>query len=133
MRRTITACLMLAASQVFACSPPTSPLDLAGVYTLRTVNDRPLPYVLPQVGATVEEVLEDTFTLNPSGTYAEQGRKRLTTAGVVTIAFPIDAGTFTRRGDAVSLQSVIFPSTAGSIRGGVFTLVIGDLTLVYRK
>jgi hypothetical protein len=134
MRSTAFARLALAAAAAaFGCSPPTSPLELAGVYTLQTANGAGLPYALPVADAMLVEVLSDAFTLHPSGTYGEIGEKRYTSAGFAGVAFVTDAGTFTRRGDAIVFESLLLGRRPATIRNGVLTLVDHDVTLVYQK
>lgn len=133
MRRSSIAAVAFAASFATGCSEPTSPLDLAGIYILKTVNGLPLPFMFPPTGATVVQALDDAYTLNPQGTYAEVGHKLYTTAGVATLTVPIDAGNFTRRGTEITLQSVVFGTSSGTMNDGTFTVVQQGLTLVYQK
>ena len=83
MRRTVVA--LLAALSAIGCSAATSPMELAGSFSLKTVNGTPLPYLFALVGSTTVEALEDSYTLNPSGTFREAGLKRFTTNGLVTL------------------------------------------------
>jgi hypothetical protein len=134
MRRAVAVGMtLLAASLALGCTPVTSPLDLSGVYSLKTVNGIALPYVLPQVGATVVTLWNDEFTLNSGGTYAEQGYKSYTTGGVINVAYPVDAGYFTRRDNVVTLESLIFGTRPANIVNGSFTIVQDSLTLVYQR
>jgi hypothetical protein len=134
MRRTVAVGIVLAAgSLMVGCAPDTSPLDIAGIYLLTTVNGLPLPYVFPQVGTTTAEVLNDKFTLTPDGTYAETGEKRFITDGLISFTFPADAGTFTRRGTAISLESLISGSASATLQNGTLTLLDQGLTLVYQQ
>lgn len=57
----------------------------------------------------------------------------MTTSGVVSIAFPIDAGYFTRRNDAISLESLIVGTRPASLINGALSVTQGDLTLLYQK
>lgn len=134
MRRTVFAGITLVAA-VFAigCSPATSPLDLSGLYALKTINGAPLPAVISPAGATTIVVWNDAFTLTPSGTYAEQGYKSSTTAGVTSVSYPVDAGSFTRRDNDISLESLIVGIRPATISNGTLTMVEGGLTLVYQK
>lgn len=134
MRKHFAAGTLLAAA-VFAagCTPLTSPLDLSGVYSLKSVDGKPLPYELPHVGTTTVVVISDAFILNPSGTYAEEGYKSYTTGGVVSVAFPVDAGSVSRRNESVTLESLLFGLRPATIRGGTLTMVSEGLTLVYEK
>src|SRR5476651_871548 len=93
MRRTVfVGMALVAASLAIGCSPVTSPLDVSGLYSLKTINGAALPAVISQAGATTITVWNDAFTLTPSGTYSEQGYKSSTTSGVTSISYPIDAG-----------------------------------------
>jgi len=134
MRRTVLAALaVVAATFAWTCTPPTSPLEIAGTYTLVTVNGLPLPFVFPQQGAMTVEALDDQYILTPSGTFTEVGHKRFTVGSTVTITVPVDAGTFTRRGDSVTLDSPIFGRRTGTISGGTLTLDQEVFALAYDK
>jgi hypothetical protein len=134
LRHSVGAGIFIAGLAIaLACSPSTSPLDLAGVYALSSVNGQALPYVLESTPSTSVELLDDRFTLNPTGTYSEAGYKRITTNGAVSLTFPVDAGNFTRYGDQLTLESFLFSSRTGSIRNGTLTVIDQNLTLVYRK
>jgi hypothetical protein len=134
MRRTIVVISAAAVTALSSgCTPVTSPLDLAGTYTLKTVNGAVLPYQIPQVGPTSVVALNDEFTLTPDGTYAESGQEQVTTAGIVSISPLIDAGDFTRRNDALTLESLLFGARPATVSGTTLTLVQNGLTLVYRK
>jgi len=134
MRRTLTASfVVVAASLTLGCTPLTSPLDLAGSYSLKSVNGLPVPYTFPADGSTVVLVEDDVFTLNPGGTYAESGQEQVTTAGVPSVRPVIDAGYFTRRNNTVTLESLLVGTRDASIQGGTFTLVQQGITLVYQK
>ena len=134
MRRTSAVIAALAAA-VFAlgCTAPTSPMDLAGRYSLVSANGHALPYLLPAAGSTSVELLEDSFVLTINGTYSETGYKRFTTGGFVVISFPVDAGNFTRRGDDVRLESAIVGLRPATISNGTLTVVDHGVTLVYAK
>jgi hypothetical protein len=134
MRHAVGSGIFLAGiTLALACAPSTSPLDLAGIYSLATVNGQPLPYLLSVTGTTRVELLEDTFRLNPGGTYSETGYRRTSSSTGVTFAFPVDAGNFRRSGDQLMLESLIFPARKARIANGELTIVDQQLTLVYRK
>jgi hypothetical protein len=124
---------LAAAAFTLGCSPPTSPLDLVGTYSLRSVSGSPLPYQLPQTGATRIDVLDDVLILTSSSSYSEMGHKTYTTAGIVSLAAPVDAGSFHRKGDAITLESLLFGQWSGTIDGGTLTMVQQGFTLVYQK
>ena len=139
MRKSVAAGTFLAAA-VFTvvvvaagCSPLTAPFDLEGVYSLKSVNGKPLPFALAQGGPTTVVVLNDAFILNAAGTYSEEGDKSYTTGGVVSVTFPVDAGSFTRRNNSVTLESLLFGMRPATISNGTLTMVEDSLTLVYQK
>lgn len=133
MRRSIAARIALtAAAFTLACSPTTSPLDIVGTYTLRSVSGMPLPYQLPSAGSTRIAVLDDLLILSSSG-YSKLGHKTYTTGGVVNLSAPIDAGSFQRRGRDLTMESLLFGRWHGTIDGGSLTFIQEGLTLVYQK
>jgi hypothetical protein len=133
MRRTNTTLIALALVVLtFGCTPLTSPLDLVGTYSLKTVNGDSIPDMLPQHGATTVLVLDDMFTLTTGGTYSEIGHEQITTGGVASVSTLIDAGIFTRRNDALVLNSVLFGDRPASVKNRTLTLVQNGLTLVYQ-
>jgi hypothetical protein len=134
MRHPVGAGIVLAGMAfALACSESTSTLELTGTYSLTSVNGSPLPFLLPSTGATQVELLSDSYTLTPSGTYSEAGYKRFTTSGAVSLTYPVDAGYFTRLGDEITLQSLLYPVRVGTIRNGALTVVDQNLTLIYKK
>jgi len=123
---------LVAAAVTLGCTEPTSPLDVFGTYTLVSVDAKPLPFALPQTGPTRVELLDDVVFLSTSATYSEVGHKRYTTGGIVSLAAPVDAGTFSRRGTAITMESLLFGQWAGTIEDGTLTLVQSGYTLVYK-
>jgi hypothetical protein len=134
MRRPITCCIAMAAvALTLGCGEPTSPLDVFGSYSLQSVNGMPLPFALPQAGGTQVHLLDDVLFLSTSSTYSEAGHKLYTTGGVTSLAAPVDAGTFTRRGTAITMQSLLFGAWDGTVDHGTLTMVQAGYTLVYKQ
>jgi hypothetical protein len=134
MSHRLTAKLaVVAAAFTLGCSPTTSPLDIVGTYSLKSVSGSPLPYQLPGAGPTRVHVLDDMIILTPSGTYSEVGHKLFTTGSSVSVATPVDAGNFRRRGDSVTMESLLIGTWTGTIKGSTLTLEQQGLTLVYEK
>lgn len=134
MRRTTALrATLLVAALTLACGEPTSPLGLVGTYTLQSVNSMPLPFTLHQTGATRVEVLDDVLFLSSSSSYSEVGHTRHTTDGIVSLAAPVDAGTFSRRGDVIAMESLLVGHWEGTIEGRTLTLVQQGYTLVYKR
>lgn len=132
-RRIALRATLLAAALTLACGEPTSPLDLVGTYTLQSVNSMPLPFTLQQTGATKVEVLDDVLFLSSSSSYSAVGHKRYTTNGIVGLAAPVDAGTFSRRGNVISMESLLVGHWEGTIQARSLTLVQQGYTLVYTR
>lgn len=124
---------LVAAAFTLGCSPATSPLDVVGTYSLKSVSGSPLPFQLPETGPTRVHVLDDMIILTPSGTYSEVGHKLFTTGSAVTVATPVDAGNFRRRGDVITMESLLIGIWSGTIRGSTLTLEQQGFTLVYEK
>jgi hypothetical protein len=134
MRRTTALrATLLAAAFTLACGEPTSPLGLVGTYTLQSVNGMPLPFTLQQTGAWKVEVLDDVIVLASSRNYSAVGHKRYTSNGIVSLAAPVDAGTFSRRGNIIAMQSLLVGHWKGTIEGRTLSLVQQGYTLVYTR
>lgn len=134
MRRTTALrATLLAVVFALACGEPTSPLSLVGTYTLQSVNGMPLPFTLQETGAWKVEVLDDALFLASSSNYSSVGHKRYTSNGIVSLAAPVDAGTFSRRGDVIAMQSLLIGQWEGTIQGRSLTLVQHGYTLVYTR
>jgi hypothetical protein len=131
--RLATRIALVAAAFTLGCSPATSPLDVIGTYTLKSVSGSPLPYQLPEVGPIKVHVLDDMIILTPSGTYSEVGHKLFTNGTMASVATPVDAGNFRRRGDAITMESLLIGVWSGTIKGSTLTLEQQGLTLIYEK
>jgi hypothetical protein len=66
-----------------ACSDSTGPdqNELAGSYTLLTIDGASLPVVVDQVGEDKAEVTMGTVTLDEDGTFGDATELRITEAG----------------------------------------------------
>ena len=134
MRRTTALSItLLAVALTLACGEPTSPLDLVGTYTLQSVNGLPLPFTLQQYGTAKVEVLDDMLFLASSSSYSAVGHKLTTSNGFATLSAPVDAGTFSRRGDVIALESLLVGHWEGTIQRRSLTLVQQGYTLVYTR
>lgn len=131
--RLLARVALVAAVFTLGCSPATSPLDVIGTYSLKSISGSPLPYQLPQDGPTAVHVLDDMIILTPSGTYSEVGHKLFINGSMVSVATPVDAGNFRRRGDAITMESLLIGVWTGTIKGSTLTLEQQGLTLVYEK
>ena len=132
-RRFILRFALVTAACAVGCSPTTSPLDLVGTYTLRSVAGQPLPYLVEQAGQTRVEVVDDLLILASGSTYSEVGHKRITSGGITTVGAVVDAGSFSRRNNDITMGSLLIGSWRGTVEGNTLTLVQQGLTLVYQK
>jgi hypothetical protein len=133
MRRTL---FIFALTALAACSGDSSTdpnASVAGTYTLRTVNGSPLPYIILQSGANKYEITDDAISLTDGGTWTEIGHDRTTTNGQVTTSSITDAGTYTRNGTAITLNSPTNGPISGSVSGGTLTLTDLGVAAVYAK
>lgn len=71
--------------------------------------------------------------LTPSGTYSEVGHKLFVTGSTVSVATPVDAGSFRRRGDVITMESLLIGIWSGTVKGNTLTLEQQGLILVYEK
>lgn len=134
MRRTTALrATLLAAALTIACGEPTSPLDLVGTYTLQSINALPLPFTIESSGTMRVEVLDDVLMLASSSNYSSVGHKRYTVNSFVSEVAPVDAGTFSRRGNAIAMESLLIGHWEGTIHGRSLSLVQHGFTLVYTR
>ncbi|MEP7085862.1 MAG: hypothetical protein ABI884_00895 [Gemmatimonadota bacterium] len=97
---------MIGASLSFASAcgsdTPTGPKDVPGTYLLRTVDESPLPFSVPEGREHVIVVNSVTATLNANGTYAVAGTG--TEDGNASTVIN-DAGTYTQAGATLHFTS----------------------------
>lgn len=97
--------------------------NIGGIYTLRTVNGNPLPYVYYEDVTEKYEILDDSITLSDIGSWTRVSHERGTVKSVATVVTFRDAGSFTRQGSTILLSSGGGRSLAGTLNGNdlVFT------------
>ena len=136
IRRTFL--LLVGAVVLGACGGSDAPVgpdrQAIGTYTLRTVNDQPLPAVVFQDATVKIEVLSDVVTLNENGTWSETASLRATSAaGAVGTQPSSDNGTYTLNGSALVLSSGQSGTTTATLSGSSLTIADAGLVLVYQK
>ena len=100
--------LALGASMVFASAcgsdSPTGPKNVPGTYSLRTVDETPLPFTVPEQREHVIVINSVTATLNSNNTYAVAGTgtEDGNASTVVT-----DAGTYSQSGSTLNFTSTM--------------------------
>jgi hypothetical protein len=133
----MVAALFLAAFVACGSDSSTNPgANVAGNYSLRTVNGSQLPYTLSSSGVNKLEITDDVVIINDGGTYTESGHTRTTTSTGVTTQSVVDAGTYTLNGTAITFRSSVDgSSTFGTVSGSTLTIadVNAGISAVYSK
>src|SRR5262245_21206057 len=131
--------LVLALSLVAACGgdsttgPPVQE-QIAGTWTLSTVNGAPLPFTIAQTGTNKIEILSDVFVVVSTGSFTQTTTVRSTINGVVSTQSVADAGTYTVNGTAITLHFNSDGSTGtASWSGNTMTTTDGGIALVYLR
>ncbi|HLB09928.1 MAG TPA: hypothetical protein VK617_10355 [Gemmatimonadaceae bacterium] len=107
-RARMVLALALFASVVFASAcgsdSPTGPKNVPGTYSLRTVDESPLPFLVPEQREHVIVINSVTATLNGNNTYAVAGTG--TEDGNASTVIT-DAGTYTQSGSTLNFTSTM--------------------------
>lgn len=132
----LLACLALSAV-VAACSDSSGPDSVAGTYTLRSVNQMPLPYLIANEtsgGFTFKvEVISGNIALKADNTFTTVGTVRQTLGSTVSTDVTNETGTYTISGSALTLTLASGEVTPATLTGGTITLVTQGVTLVFGK
>jgi hypothetical protein len=123
-----------------SCSDSTGPgSNLAGVYTLRTVNDITPPVTIFQSSTLRIEVLAGEIQLDANGNYQGTTRYRETSGGFQDVYDDTIVGYWTLSGNQIALTDRDFPNDPyiGTISGNTITLTDfgsgGAYTQVYTR
>lgn len=118
-----------------ACGDDATGLDdIAGTYTLQTVDGEGLPAVLEEVGTIfLLEITAGSTTLNQDMTCSVVSMFRVTDNGVATNETVTDACTYTFDSGAVTLDVEGLDSASGSITGSTLTVTSDEVVFVYLK
>jgi hypothetical protein len=135
MRRLLVSLALVATT--FACSsdsPVTPPLsELAGSYSLASVNGAALPFTYAVSGADKAEALDDVITLHEDGRWSEIWHDRYTMNGVVTVEEMSDEGAFTRAGNRITLSSSFGGTLVADVVENRIQMSGNGFTLIYTK
>jgi hypothetical protein len=135
MRRLLVS-LALAAT-TFGCSSDelvTQPLsEIAGSYSLASVNGKALPFTYAVSGADKAEVLDDVITLHEDGKWSEVWHDRYTMNGVVTTEEMTDEGAFSRAGNRITLTSMHGGSLVVDLVDNKLTMSGNGFSLIYSR
>ena len=105
--------------------------NIAGSYTLRTINGQNLPYTTVSGGVNSAEVLSSSLSLNSDGTFREERSVRRTHAGVAITEAEMKFGTYTSTNAGVTFSATTGALVSGTRGGGSITFVEAGFTLVY--
>jgi hypothetical protein len=115
---------------------PISNADLAGSYTLRTVNGGGLPAVIQTAIGTQPkvEILSDSITVRVDGTWSGVESFRITAGATVDTQTVSSGGTYAVNGSLVTFRDSSDGSVfTASVSGNAFLLSDGVSTFVYSK
>lgn len=126
MRRLISGLLAVVAMAACGGDGPNDPDTVAGKYVLKTVNDKPLPYVAFNEGGYKLELTYSDYVLTTSGTYTSHVTLRETDNGVVTTESDSFTGTFTENGSSLSFVSPGGDRFQGTREGNRLTITFAD-------
>jgi hypothetical protein len=132
MRR---AAPLLALAAFAACvsidttTPETS--DIAGAYSLRSINGQALPFVLGINGSDSLSLIDDTYTLTGDARFSEVFHTRRVQSGTIALVAGNDSGTFTRSGQSLRMVGLNGPFTA-TIKTDTVQLDAQTTTCVFR-
>ena len=107
--------------------------DIAGSYTLRTINGQNLPYTTLSSGVNKAEVLSSSLSLNADGTFGEERSVRRTHSGVSITEPEMKFGTYTSTNSAVTFRATTGAQVSGTRGGGSITFVEEGFTFVYGR
>lgn len=130
------SCALLVVATSLGCGgeSSTSPSNepVTGTYTLRTINQIGLPYVIADQDSIKVELLSDSFTLTDDKKWSEFGTRRISFSGQVVIDTIADLGTYVLNAPTITLISTN-GTIDGSVSGGTLTLKNAAVVAVYQK
>lgn len=135
MQRLLLALLATgtAATLTAACKDSSGPDNLAGTYTLRSVNSQALPAMLAQLGGNKLEAASGALVLDADGTFSLTTELRITDDGSMSTETANDAGEWEIAGIEITLRASDGGETAGGVNGTSVTLVISQVPWLYEK
>ena len=141
MKRLLVLALTLAFGLgATSCSDSTGPgSDIAGVYSLRTVNGITPPIIIYQDATVRVEVIAGEIVLDANGNYQGTTRYRTTQGAFSEIEDDVIIGYWTLSGNQIALTDRDYPNDPyiGTISGNTITLSDfgggGSYTEVYSR
>lgn len=103
-----------------------------GVYSLRTVNGKPMPFTVQGNGVTIV-LTSDVMTVNADGSWNETVAFRRTDTAGTTNEADADAGTWTRVGDTMMFSSSANGAFQGAYANGTVTFDDPGFVAVFKR
>ncbi len=131
IRRVFLAVLVFG---VTACGGDGTGLEnVAGLYTLETIDGDPLPVLLVQVGDNKIEVTAGSVTLNADRTCSDSLTLETTQSGNVESDTASELCTYTTDGQAITLTYTDNTVSVGTIIGSALTITDDGVVFIFRK
>lgn len=134
--RKLLAVMALAALVGCKGDSSTNPNSVAidGAYSLKSVNNSPLPFVV-QSGTNTFTLTSDNLTVGTNGSWSENGAYRQTVNGQSSTGTFSDGGTWIRAGSSVTLNSsnTGTASYSGTIISNGLSLSDGTFAYIFAK
>lgn len=129
------ALLTLLAPLLAGCgSDATGPAsDIAGSYTLQTVDNKSLPAVILELGNDTVEILAGEMLLRADGTFRSSITRRDTVGGTSTTETQVDEGQWGRTGSALTFFFSDGDRDAGTISGDALTVISASIVFVFTR
>jgi hypothetical protein len=107
---------------------------ITGAYTLRTINNSPLPYTINVNATTQKEIIDDMITLFSGGSYSRTQHSNGTVSGQTTSETYTESGGYVLLGTSVTLNPTPSGrSTITTIEGRTMTIVEDGITWTFMK
>jgi hypothetical protein len=107
---------------------------ITGAYTLRTINNSPLPYTINVNATTQKEIIDDMITLFSGGSYSRTQHSNTTVSGQTTSETYTESGGYVLLGTSVTLNPTPSGrSTITTIEGRTMTIVEDGITWTFMK
>jgi hypothetical protein len=107
---------------------------ITGAYTLRTINNSPLPYTINVNATTQKEIIDDMITLFSGGSYSRTQHSNSTVSGQTTSETYTESGGYVLLGTSVTLNPTPSGrSTITTIEGRTMTIVEDGITWTFMK
>ena len=115
-------CLVLAGACGGGTSTSPNNVNLAGTYTLRSVNGANLPYAIQAQGVSLQ-VTGDQFVIADGGTFSETTTYKVVSTGATQVGS--STGTWARAGSTIAFSFADGGSQTGTCDGKNLTIDFG--------